>query len=272
MFVYAAGGYYAPEKGLRELKDEMRGFLDQGYRVVKMKIGGANLAEDLERIEAVLEVLDGDGSRLAVDVNGRFDLDTALEYGRAIEPYGLFWYEEVGDPLDYRLNATLAEHYSGRLATGENLFSLQDARNLIRYGGLRPDRDIIQIDPALSYGWWSTSGSRTCCGRMAGPRVAASRTAATSSPCTSPPPSSSAATSPTRESSSRPGVSPTTPSCATAASDSPISPVSASKGNTPSIRCCASFTRDARIPAPYHRRAARRLTGDTAQDWHTFGR
>ncbi len=152
VFVYAAGGYYAPGKGLPELQDEMRGFLDQGYRVVKMKIGGTSLTEDLERIEAVLQVLDGDGSRLAVDVNGRFDLPTALEYGRAIEPYGLFWYEEVGDPLDYRLNATLAEHYSGRLATGENLFSLQDARNLIRYGGLRPDRDVIQVDPALSYG------------------------------------------------------------------------------------------------------------------------
>ena len=107
VFVYAAGGYYAPGKGLRELQDEMRGFLDQGYRVVKMKIGGADLAEDLRRIEAVLEVLDGDASRLAVDVNGRFDLDTALEYGKAIEHYGLFWYEEVGDPLDYALNATL---------------------------------------------------------------------------------------------------------------------------------------------------------------------
>lgn len=152
VFVYAAGGYYAPGKGVADLQDEMRGFLDQGYRVVKMKIGGASLAEDLERIEAVLEVLDGDGSRLAVDVNGRFDLRTALEYGRAIEPYGLFWYEEVGDPLDYRLNATLAEHYHGPIATGENLFSLQDARNLIRYGGLRPDRDVIQVDPALSYG------------------------------------------------------------------------------------------------------------------------
>ena len=152
VFVYAAGGYYAPGKGPRELQDEMRRFLDLGYRVVKMKIGGADLAEDLRRIEAVLEVLDGDGSRLAVDVNGRFDLETALEYGRALEPYGLCWYEEVGDPLDYRLNATLAEHYGGRLATGENLFSLQDARNLVRYGGLRPDRDVIQVDPALSYG------------------------------------------------------------------------------------------------------------------------
>ncbi|GHJ34777.1 mandelate racemase/muconate lactonizing enzyme family protein [Streptomyces sp. TS71-3] len=152
VFVYAAGGYYAPGKTTGDLKDEMRGFLDLGYDVVKMKIGGADLAEDLRRIEAVLDVLDGDGSRLAVDVNGRFDLATALEYGRAIEPYGLFWYEEVGDPLDYRLNAVLAEHYPGRIATGENLFSLQDARNLIRYGGMRPDRDVIQVDPALSYG------------------------------------------------------------------------------------------------------------------------
>ncbi|MFI6083856.1 mandelate racemase/muconate lactonizing enzyme family protein [Streptomyces sp. NPDC051217] len=152
VFVYAAGGYYAPGKTLGDLQDEMRGFLDLGYDVVKMKIGGADLPEDLRRIEAVIDVLDGDGSRLAVDVNGRFDLTTALEYGRAIEKYDLFWYEEIGDPLDYRLNAVVSENYSGRIATGENLFSLQDARNLIRYGGMRPDRDIIQVDPALSYG------------------------------------------------------------------------------------------------------------------------
>ena len=152
MFVYAAGGYYTPDKGLPELQDEMRRFLDMGYRVVKMKIGGTDLGDDLERIETVIDVLDGDGSRLAVDVNGRFDLETALTYGKAIEPYGLFWYEEVGDPLDYRLNAVLSENYAGPIATGENLFSCQDARNLIRYGGMRPDRDWLQFDPALSYG------------------------------------------------------------------------------------------------------------------------
>ncbi|MEU3310896.1 enolase C-terminal domain-like protein, partial [Nocardiopsis sp. NPDC006832] len=118
----------------------------------KMKIGGADLAEDLDRIEAVIDVLDGDGSRLMVDANGKFDLRTALDYGRALDRYGLFWYEEVGDPLDYGLNATLSENYRHPIATGENLFSLQDARNLIRYGGMRPDRDFIQVDPALSYG------------------------------------------------------------------------------------------------------------------------
>lgn len=152
VFVYAAGGYYAPGKTLEDLQHEMRGFLDAGYDVVKMKIGGTDLADDLTRIEAVLECLGGDGSRLAVDVNGKFDLRTALEYGKAIDQYGLFWYEEVGDPLDYALNAALSEHYANPIATGENLFSVHDARNLIRYGGMRPDRDYIQVDPALSYG------------------------------------------------------------------------------------------------------------------------
>lgn len=152
VFVYAAGGYYARGKGLRELSDEMKRFLDAGYTVVKMKIGGADLAEDLKRIEAVLATLDGDGTRLAVDANGRFDLMTALRYAEALEPYKLFWYEEPGDPLDYALHATVAERYSGRLATGENIFSLTDARNLVRYACMRPDRDVIQIDPVLCYG------------------------------------------------------------------------------------------------------------------------
>ncbi len=151
VFVYAAGGYYQPGKDLRALQDEMRGYLDQGYTVVKMKIGGAPLEEDLARIEAVLEVV-GSGQALAVDANGRFDLETALAYAEALAPYGLRWYEEPGDPLDYALQAELARHYEGPLATGENLFSVQDARNLIRYGGMRPDRDILQFDPALSYG------------------------------------------------------------------------------------------------------------------------
>ncbi len=151
VFVYAAGGYYHPGKDLGALQDEMRQYRDLGYTVVKMKIGGASLDKDLARIEAVLEVV-GDGRHLAVDANGRFDLPTAIAYARALEPYGLFWYEEAGDPLDYALQAALAEHYAPSMATGENLFSMQDARNLIRYGGMRSDRDWLQFDCALSYG------------------------------------------------------------------------------------------------------------------------
>jgi L-alanine-DL-glutamate epimerase-like enolase superfamily enzyme len=151
VFVYAAGGYYYPGKGPGALQDEIRRSVDSGYSMVKIKIGGAPLAEDLERIEAVLAVVK-DGQALAVDANGRFDLETARAYARALEPYRLRWYEEAGDPLDFRLQAVLAERYRPALATGENLFSLPDARNLIRYGGLRPDRDILQFDCALSYG------------------------------------------------------------------------------------------------------------------------
>jgi L-alanine-DL-glutamate epimerase-like enolase superfamily enzyme len=151
VFVYAAGGYYAPGKDLAALQDEMKGYRDLGYQMVKMKIGGASLAEDLKRIEAVLAIV-GAGENLAVDANGRFDLPTSLAYAEALAPYGLRWYEEAGDPLDYALQAELGRHYDPPLATGENLFSMQDARNLIRYGGMRPDRDILQFDCALSYG------------------------------------------------------------------------------------------------------------------------
>jgi L-alanine-DL-glutamate epimerase-like enolase superfamily enzyme len=151
VFVYAAGGYYYPGKDVSALQDEMRRYVDLGYRVVKIKIGGESLDDDLRRIEAVLAVV-GSGDRLAVDANGRFDLPTALRYGRALAPYQLFWYEEPGDPLDYALHAELTAAYPGALATGENLFSMLDARNLIRYAGMRPDRDWLQFDCALSYG------------------------------------------------------------------------------------------------------------------------
>ena len=149
--IYAAGGYYYPGKNNEALKREMRSYLDRGYTQVKMKIGGATLANDLGRIEAVLSVV-GEGKNLAVDANGKFDLKTAIAYAEALTPYGLKWYEEAGDPLDYELQAALANHYEGPMATGENLFSTLDARNLIRHGGMRPDKDTLQFDCALSYG------------------------------------------------------------------------------------------------------------------------
>jgi len=151
VFVYAAGGYYYPGKDVGALQDEMKRYLDMGYVVVKLKIGGESLPDDLRRIEAVIKVV-GEGSRVAVDANGRFDLKTAVEYAKALHRYNLFWYEEAGDPLDYDLQARLGEAYDLPLATGENLFSMQDARNLIRYGGMRADRDWLQFDCALSYG------------------------------------------------------------------------------------------------------------------------
>jgi len=130
-WVYAAGGYYYPGKGVEALIEEMRRYLGQGYTTVKMKIGGAPgtslkdaLAEDLARITAVMRLLGGDGAKLAVDVNGRFGLQAALTYAAALTPMNLRWYEEPLDPLDFATHATLAEHYMPPIATGENLFSM----------------------------------------------------------------------------------------------------------------------------------------------------
>ena len=150
VWVYAAGGYYYPGKNKNALQDELQSYRDLGYKTLKMKIGAASLQEDMARIESALKI-SGDGN-LCVDANGRFDLELALTYAKQIKQYDLFWFEEAGDPLDFELQSQLATRYELPLATGENLFSHQDARNLIRYGGLRKDRDWLQFDCALSYG------------------------------------------------------------------------------------------------------------------------
>ncbi|MFZ0242813.1 MAG: mandelate racemase/muconate lactonizing enzyme family protein [Desulfobacterales bacterium] len=160
VFVYAAGGYYYDGQGIDDLRREIDGYLESGYTVVKMKIGGAPLEQDLDRIQAVIDLIaqsgrsigESPGSRLAVDANGRLGLTAALTYARTLEPLGLFWFEEAGDPLDFALQALLGEHYPPPMATGENLFSSQEVTNLLRYGGMRPDRDYLQMDPVLSYG------------------------------------------------------------------------------------------------------------------------
>ncbi len=152
IYTYAAGGYYYETDSMERLKDELKAYIDQGFRDVKMKIGGADLKTDVKRIEAALSVVGGDGRRLMVDANGRYDMKEALECAIAIKDFGLKWYEEPLDPADFSSHAAIAEYYTGSIATGENLFSYEDARNLFRHGGLRPDRDYIQIDPPLSYG------------------------------------------------------------------------------------------------------------------------
>jgi L-alanine-DL-glutamate epimerase-like enolase superfamily enzyme len=149
--VYAAGGYYFPSDEIGRLTDEVRRFLDGGYTHVKIKIGGRPLAEDLRRIEAVLALLPG-GDHLAVDAMNRYTVDSALQAAAALAPYGLLWFEDVCDPLDFEAHARITRTYDPPVAAGEALFSLADARNLLLYGGLRPDRDVLVFDPVHCYG------------------------------------------------------------------------------------------------------------------------
>ena len=151
--LYATGGHYHAEGGLAALRDEIKGYLDRGYDLVKIKCGVRGLDDDRARIETALSVLGGDGARLAVDVNCRcasFAEAAAMADGYA--PYRLAWIEEPGHPHDFQLLAALTAYSETSVGTGENLFSIWEARNLLRYAGLRPDRDLIQIDPALAYG------------------------------------------------------------------------------------------------------------------------
>ncbi len=148
---YVGGGWYEPGKGVKELQDEIRAKLDQGYTTMKIKVGGAPIPEDIARVEAALKVVAA-SENLAVDANAGFDRARALAYAKALAPYQLRWFEEPTDPLDYALLSEVASVYDAPIGTGENLFSTQDIVNLLRFGGLRADRDILQIDVPQSYG------------------------------------------------------------------------------------------------------------------------
>jgi L-alanine-DL-glutamate epimerase-like enolase superfamily enzyme len=151
VFCYVGGGWYWPGQTMADLQDEMRRHLAAGYTMVKMKVGGLPVVQDCRLIEAVLKVL-GSEHCLAVDANGKFDRAAALAYASALKPFGLKWFEEPCHPLDYALYAEIAAAYDAPLATGENLYSTEDVQNLVRFGGLRADRDFIQVDPPQAYG------------------------------------------------------------------------------------------------------------------------
>ncbi|MFZ0721610.1 MAG: enolase C-terminal domain-like protein [Xanthobacteraceae bacterium] len=152
VFCYVGGGWYAPGKTTQDLLDEMQSHLDAGYTMLKMKVGGLPLADDLARVEAVKAILPPSG-RLAVDANSKFFRDDALAYARGLRRFDLRWFEEPCDPLDYALLAEIAANYDAPLSTGENLYSTQDVENLVRFGGLKAARrDVIQVDPPQAYG------------------------------------------------------------------------------------------------------------------------
>jgi len=148
---YVGGGWYQPGQGIPELLEEIRGRLGEGYKTMKIKVGGASIPEDARRVEAALKVV-GSSENLAVDANAGFDRGRALAYAKTLAPFELRWFEEPCDPLDYALLADVAHEYAAPIATGENLFSTLDVQNLVSYGGLRPDRDILQTDVPQSYG------------------------------------------------------------------------------------------------------------------------
>jgi D(-)-tartrate dehydratase len=149
--VYAGGGYVFPDNDFACLRDEAQRFRAMGFTAMKMKIGTCDLAIDCKRIETVLDVV-GAGGSLAVDAMNAYSASRAHEAAAALEPYGLKWFEDVCDPLDFETHRELAVSYRPPLSAGEAIFSAADARNLLRYAGLRKGHDVLTFDPAHCYG------------------------------------------------------------------------------------------------------------------------
>ncbi len=149
--VYATCGFYRGEDDLEKLRDELERAVDLGFDTVKIKGGAIDLDADRKRIDAALECLGGK-AKLALDCNATMTLNDARLFLSAIADLPIAWVEEPVDPLDYDAHRALAAEFAVPLGTGENLFSAADARNLLRHGGLRPERDLLQFDIGLGHG------------------------------------------------------------------------------------------------------------------------
>ncbi len=128
--VYIAGGYYEEGKGLGELAEEMTTAVELGARAVKMKIGGAPINEDVERVRVVREAI-GPDAKLMVDANCAYRHFEAQEIARKMEPYDVFWFEEPVNPDDYEGHRLVSRSTTIPVATGENEYTRYGFRELI---------------------------------------------------------------------------------------------------------------------------------------------
>lgn len=144
---YAAGGYYEEDKGTSGLAAEMERFVAAGYRAVKMKVGGAPLAEDVARVRAAREAI-GPSIRLMVDANNAWNAPEAIRFGRAVEAFDIGWFEEPCWPDDLAGAAEVCRALDMPVASGEIEYTRWGCRDLIEAGAA----DIVQADPHTAGG------------------------------------------------------------------------------------------------------------------------
>ncbi len=134
-------------KPLEGLLAQTEGFLERGLPGVKVKIGRADPREDEERVEAV-RILVEDDIDLMVDANMAWDADEALERGRRLERFDLYWYEEPTIPEDVAGHARLAREIEVPIAIGESLHSPHEFRRYVD----EKAAGVLQIDPITNGG------------------------------------------------------------------------------------------------------------------------
>lgn len=110
---------------LEKLLDNVHGYIANGFNAVKIKIGQPELAQDIERIKAVRDVLGAD-REFMVDANYSMSVEQAIQAANAFTEYDLLWFEEPIIPDDYFGYAQIAEQTDMPLAMGENLHTIQE--------------------------------------------------------------------------------------------------------------------------------------------------
>lgn len=146
---YVTCAYYRDGKDLAELRDEMQMLKAQGHTAFKAKAGGAPLVEDMERLALVREVI-GDDKDLMVDVNRGWDLATAIEGARLLEPLRPRWLEEpVRWADDRRELKLLARRTRIPLSAGESELTSYGCRALLEEQAI----EILQFDCTMMGGF-----------------------------------------------------------------------------------------------------------------------
>lgn len=132
---YVAGGYYEEGKGLKELAREMEGYIQDGARAVKMKVGAVPIAEDVQRVKAARSAV-GPDAKLMVDANCAYRYYEAIQLARRIEEFDPFWFEEPVQPDDYEGFEKIARATTIPIATGENEYTRYGFRDLVATGAV----------------------------------------------------------------------------------------------------------------------------------------
>ena len=145
--VYAAGGYYQKDKTISDLAKEMEGYVKEGFRAVKMKIGGESFAVDVKRVQAVRKAI-GPDVDLLIDANNKWKAYEAIRFGLAVEKYNIFWFEEPVEPDDFAGCAEVRRELNIPIVAGENEFTRWGCRDLIE----AKSADILNLDTVKAGG------------------------------------------------------------------------------------------------------------------------
>lgn len=145
--VYAAGGYYEEGKGLKELAKEMEEYVSEGFRAVKMKVGGEPMKTDEQRVKAVREAV-GPDVDILIDANNRWNAYEAIRFGRMVEKHDIYWFEEPVEPDDFAGCAEVKHALDIPIVAGENEYTRWGCRDLIEHNSA----DILNLDTVIAGG------------------------------------------------------------------------------------------------------------------------